>query len=165
MDAPPNTAQTYHLTTPSTPLSPKICRDTVTLLLTLAGRPELADTARTLVSEVVTNAVMHTKSPTIGMEAVVMAGGGVRVSVYDDCPTEPLAALDVSRDDREHGRGLFLVQALAHDWGTAPLGPPCLKPGGKNVWFELRQRQDPEDPHGYERTEVGMCSSATILGS
>ncbi|MFK4065797.1 ATP-binding protein [Streptomyces sp. NPDC029674] len=138
MEAQPDTPQTYHLTTPNTPLSPKICRDTLTLLLAANGRAELADTARTLVSEVVTNAVMHTKSPTIGMEACVLADGGVRVAVYDDCRAEPLAALDVSRD-REHGRGLFLVQALAHEWGTAPAPSRFRTGGGKRVWFELRQ--------------------------
>ncbi|MEU1329952.1 ATP-binding protein [Streptomyces sp. NPDC005865] len=135
---PPPGPQTYHLTTPNTPLSPKICRDTLTLLLAANGRSELADTARTLVSEVVTNAVTHTVSPTIGMEACVLADGGVRVCVYDDCRAEPLAALDVSRDS-EHGRGLFLVQALAHEWGTAPAPRQVRAGGGKHVWFELRQ--------------------------
>ncbi|MEV7190780.1 ATP-binding protein [Streptomyces sp. NPDC093510] len=151
MEPPPDTPQTYHLTTPNSPLSPKICRDTVALLLSLTGRGELVDTARTLVSEVVTNAVMHTKSPTIGMEAVVLVDGGVRVAVYDDCRAEPLAAFDVSRD-REHGRGLFLVQALAHEWGTAP-APRRFRTGGKHVWFELR-RQEPESE---------MYRSATIM--
>ncbi|MFI1678876.1 ATP-binding protein [Streptomyces sp. NPDC020607] len=138
-DQPNRTSQTYRLTTPNTPLSPKICRDTVAMLLTANGhRPDLTDTARTLVSEIVTNAVTHTGSLTIDLETVVLRDG-VRVAVYDDhAATEPLAALDVSRDS-EHGRGLLLVQALADDWGVAPAARPHGEGGeGKNVWFELR---------------------------
>lgn len=151
-----STAQTYHLTTPNTPLSPKICRDTLTLLLTATGRAGLVDTARALVSEVVTNAVTHTVSPTIGMEARVLADGGVRVCVYDDCRAELLAALDVSRDS-EHGRGLFLVQALAHEWGTAP-APRQVRAGGegKHVWFEVRAE-------GRDRTGDGIYRFPTIM--
>ncbi|MFF1376464.1 ATP-binding protein [Streptomyces sp. NPDC058308] len=141
MDAQPNrTSQTYRLTTPNTPLSPKICRDTVALLLAANGhRPDLADTVRTLVSEIVTNAVTHTGSPTIDLETVVLRDG-VRVVVHDDrAVTEPLAALDVSRDS-ERGRGLLLVQALADAWGVASAAR--AQEGGKNVWFELRHPPD-----------------------
>lgn len=135
MVAPPGESRhTYRLTTPTTPLSPKICRDTVALLLTATGhRPDLADTARTLVSEIVTNAVVHTASPVIDLAATVLPDG-LHVSVHDDGPAEPLAALRV-RQDREHGRGLLLVQALAHDWGVNDVTP---RAGHKNVWFELR---------------------------
>jgi hypothetical protein len=37
--------------------------------------------------------------------------------------------------DREHGRGLLLVAALAEDWGTDPL------PSGKRVWAELQGKE------------------------
>ncbi|MEW2393328.1 ATP-binding protein [Streptomyces venezuelae] len=136
-DQPTRTSHTYRLTTPNTPLSPKICRDTVAMLLTANGhRPDLTDTARTLVSEIVTNAVTHTGSPTIDLETEVLCDG-VRVVGYDDhAVAEPLAALDVSRDS-EYGRGLLLVQALADDWGAGPAARPHGR--GKNVWFELRR--------------------------
>ncbi|MGW2231086.1 ATP-binding protein [Streptomyces formicae] len=156
-DGPPNrTSQTYHLTTPNTPLSPKICRDTVAMLLTANGhRPDLADTARTLVSEIVTNAVTHTGSPTIDLETVVLCDG-VRVVVYDDrAAAEPLAALDVSRDS-ERGRGLLLVQALADNWGVGPAARP--RGNGKNVWFELRQDRDGDRDGGTE-----LYRSRTIM--
>ncbi|MEU9286963.1 ATP-binding protein [Streptomyces sp. NPDC048275] len=128
-----STPQTYHLTTPNSPLTPKICRDTVALLLATNGHtPDLADTARTLVSEVVTNALLHTTSPTIDMETAVLPDG-VRVAVYDDNPAVHLAPLDTAWDG-EHGRGLLLVQALAQAWGVTPAHPY----GRKHVWFELR---------------------------
>jgi len=131
----------YHLTAPNSPLSPKICRDTVALLLAANGHgPCLADTARILVSEVVTNAVLHTGTPTISMKTAVTAEG-VRVAVYDDggpvVPGGPLVPAEVAQDS-EGGRGLFLLEALAHRWGSTPRRPRALH--GKHVWFELRTR-------------------------
>lgn len=114
----PITPQTYHLTTPNSPLSPRICRETVALLLSTNGHaPHLADTARTLVSEVVTNAVRHTRTPTVRLETAVTADG-VRVAVYDDSPAGC---------------------ALAQGWGVGR----AYAPGhvGKHVWFELRDQQ------------------------
>ncbi|MFJ4619950.1 ATP-binding protein [Streptomyces sp. NPDC088812] len=132
------TAQTYHLTTPNSPLSPRICRDTVAILLTTSGHaPHLADTARTLVSEVVTNAVRHTSTPTIHLTTSV-TGDGVRVAVYDDGPLPDLAPPTPTAGD-ENGRGLLLVQALAQAWGAGPARDPGGP--GKHIWFEL-----PADP-------------------
>ncbi|GAA2637791.1 ATP-binding protein [Streptomyces vastus] len=126
---------TYQLTTPNSPLSPKICRDTVAILLAANGHaPHLADTARTLVSEVVTNAVRHTGTPTIKLETAVLAEG-VRVAVYDDGPAGLLLPSEAAQDS-EGGRGLLLVQALAHTWGVGPAYSPGRD--GKHVWFELQ---------------------------
>ncbi|MFD7134045.1 ATP-binding protein [Streptomyces sp. NPDC059894] len=128
------TPQTYHLTTPNSPLSPRICRDTVAILLTTSGHaPHLADTARTLVSEIVTNAVRHTSTPAIHLTTAV-TGDGVRVAVYDDGPLPNLAPSTPTVHD-ENGRGLLLVQALAQAWGTGPGHDPGRP--GKHVWFEL----------------------------
>ncbi|MFE0726826.1 ATP-binding protein [Streptomyces antibioticus] len=141
MHAKPVVPQNYHLTAPSSLLAPRICRDTVALLLAANGHTtNLADTARILVSEVVTNAVVHTATPTLHLLTSVTADG-VRVSVYDDVPARaPLTP--VTAPDGEGGRGLHLVQALAHDWGA---GYPGQAPFGygKRVWFELR---DPTAP-------------------
>ncbi|GDY84868.1 hypothetical protein SAVCW2_40670 [Streptomyces avermitilis] len=118
---------------PQLPPHPKICRDTVAILLATNGHaPGLADTARTLVSELVTNAVLHTASPTIDMETAVLSDG-VRVAVYDDSPAAHLEPLAPAWDG-EGGRGLLLVQALAQAWGVATARPY----GRKHVWFELR---------------------------
>ncbi|MFE9765566.1 ATP-binding protein [Streptomyces sp. NPDC005808] len=125
--------QTYYLTTPNSPLTPKICRDTVAILLATHGHtPDLADTARNLVSEIVTNAVLHTTSPTIDMETAVLLDG-VRIAVYDDSPAAHLVPIDTTWDG-ECGRGLLLVQALAETWGVTPAHPFSRK----HVWFELR---------------------------
>ncbi|MFI1731339.1 ATP-binding protein [Streptomyces acidicola] len=142
MTTSPITPLTYNLTTPNSPLSPKICRDTVALLLSANGHaPHLADTARTLVSEVVTNAVRHTRTPTIRLETAVTEDG-VRVAVYDDSPAEllPPPLLTCGGYDDEGGRGLLLVQALAQGWGVGSAYAPGQ--GGKHVWFELHGRRN-----------------------
>ena len=80
-----------------------------------------------MVSELVTNAVVHTTSePRLELE---ISPTLVRVGVYDSGP----GALMV-RQPQPHnagGRGLLLVSTLATRWGTEPDG------NGKVVWFEL----------------------------
>ncbi|MFJ9587210.1 ATP-binding protein [Streptomyces acidicola] len=146
MTTSPISPQAYNLTTPNSPLSPKICRDTVALLLTANGHtPQLADTARTLVSEVVTNAVRHTGAATIRLDTAVTADG-VRVAVYDDGPAGLLVPSKVTHEtygssyDDEGGRGLLLVRALAQGWGVGSAYTPGQ--GGKHVWFELHGRRN-----------------------
>lgn len=127
--------QIYRLRTPNSPTSPKICRDVVALLLQTTGHGELVDTARLLVSELVTNVGLHTTSLDVRLEAVVRHDR-VRVSVYDDTlraapPVEPKPP----NADSENGRGLLLLSGLAQEWGVGRgNGPLALD---KQVWFEL----------------------------
>ncbi|MEH0577711.1 MULTISPECIES: ATP-binding protein [Streptomyces] len=137
---PAHPPQIYRLRAPNSPTSPKICRDTVTLLLRVNGHhPELVETAGLLVSELVTNVSVHTGSLAVRLEAVVRQDR-VRVSVYDD---EPDAPPDPSTPacSSENGRGLLLVEAMAQAWGLGLAHPsdPSGR-GGKHVWFELRHQ-------------------------
>jgi anti-sigma regulatory factor (Ser/Thr protein kinase) len=88
----------------------------------------LVDEAELLVSELVTNAVVHTG------EAVELRlrrqGGGIRVEVIDGSSERHPELQDVELDDTS-GRGLFLVAVLSSSWGIEPHGV------GKAVWFEL----------------------------
>ncbi|MGW0712599.1 ATP-binding protein [Streptomyces sp. NPDC002643] len=137
--------QIYRLRTPNSPTSPKICRDVVALLLQSTGHGELVDTAKLLVSEVVTNVGLHTDSFDVRLEAVIRHDR-VHVSVYDD--EGPIRALPPDRpnptvpdSDAESGRGLMLLSWLAQEWGVGQSRQgrgPC--PHGKRVWFELRDR-------------------------
>ncbi|MDX3248781.1 ATP-binding protein [Streptomyces sp. ME18-1-4] len=141
--------QIYRLRASNTPTSPKLCRDTIALLLRVSGHPELVETAGLLVSELVTNVSLHTGSLAVRLEAVVRHDR-VRVSVYDDEPARLPAppAIPVPPSSRsapstdlgcENGRGLLLVEAMAHDWGVGAAHPSDLSGlGGKHVWFELR---------------------------
>ena len=85
------------------------------------------DTVLLLVSELVTNAVRHARTP---FElSVKVRGPQVTVSVVDhDRAHQPRlrhpAALDTS------GRGLHLVQQLSNSWGTE-----LVSRDAKRVWF------------------------------
>lgn len=86
----------------------------------------LAD-ARLLLSELVTNAVTHARSPF--SVSIASQDSGVRLSVHDQDPTEP--TLRPVSPEAYSGRGLQIVAALAKDWGVV------ATPIGKTVWAEL----------------------------
>ncbi len=132
---PQHPPQIYRLRTPNSPTSPKICRDIVALLLQATGHPQLADTARLLVSEVVTNVHLHTASPAVGLETIVRHDR-VHVSVYDDAPDTDDARPQPANAHAESGRGLLLLDGLAQDWGVSQDYEHRV--AGKRVWFELR---------------------------
>ncbi|MFD1828615.1 ATP-binding protein [Streptomyces desertarenae] len=93
----------------------------------------LAETLVLLVSELVTNAVVHTGRPAVlhmALSGCLVAGGGtVRIEVAD-AGSSPPRRCRTGRDDT-HGRGLELVGGLADRWGWRYEG------SGKRVWCEL----------------------------
>jgi anti-sigma regulatory factor (Ser/Thr protein kinase) len=91
------------------------------------GRADLADTAALLVSEVVTNAVLHGDG-TVEVRAE-LSGRILRVEVQDDGVGVPTVRR--AGPEAEGGRGLALVDALSSRWGVESLA------GGKYVWFLL----------------------------
>jgi len=97
-------------------------------LLDFDGRPEVVDTARLLVTELATNAVLHASSPI--RLTVESHDDSIRVEVRDDDPgtiDQPTApAIDATS-----GRGLWLVDALACAWGVN------RNERGKTIWFEV----------------------------
>jgi len=95
------------------------------------GHPR-SDVARLLVSELV-NAVQHTYSRRPGgtvTVAVIELVGSLRVEVIDEGSARniPVVREDVLATD---GRGLFLVQSLADEWGYV------CESTGTTVWFRL----------------------------
>lgn len=88
---------------------------------------EVAETAVLLTSELVTNVIVHARTP-MRLDLAV-EHDSVRVAVVDDAPRTP--ALRRAHDARLTGRGMNLVEALATQWGVDPTPP------GKKVWFEL----------------------------
>ena len=88
------------------------------------------DVARLLVTELVSNAVLHAGGTVLLV--VARDRDGVRVEVSDMSPHPPVM-LD-SRPLSEHGNGLRLVSALATSWGTDARDDS--RPG-KRVWFAL----------------------------
>ena len=93
---------------------------------------ELLDDALLLISELVTNSVLHGGPPIV--LAVDCDGTGLHVRVRDGGTQMPTSR--VADPAAESGRGMSLVDLLASTWGVTPVadahGP------GKEVWFELR---------------------------
>ena len=86
------------------------------------------DTASLLVTEIVTNAVLHAISP-MSLRVEVSADV-VRVEVRDGSQLPP--RVQAFSATAATGRGLRLLERLALRWGIRPeLG------GGKVVWFEV----------------------------
>jgi anti-sigma regulatory factor (Ser/Thr protein kinase) len=92
---------------------------------------ELVETASLVVSELVTNAVLHARTA-IGVVIELLDDGGVRLEVSDDSTAPPQRRLYSA--DSGTGRGLVLVDALTAGWGV----DPRQGTDGKTVWAEFR---------------------------
>ncbi|MFJ4436538.1 ATP-binding protein [Streptomyces sp. NPDC088923] len=121
---------------------------------------ETCEAAILIVSELVTNALVHTGSrqifcelreieprdrvPRQAQDPLGRAGGGsgaagegagarLRIAVRDEgqCGRQPASPRQDPQD--EHGRGLFLVSAMSLSWGTQEAGPGS----GLVAWAEL----------------------------
>ena len=110
------------------PESARTARDAVLRALTDAGRDDLADAASLMVSELVTNAIVHARTP-IDLDVVAHAAG-LRVAVRDESSTPPTQRHYGTTATT--GRGLALVARMSDRHGTDAVGG-----FGKIVWFEL----------------------------
>ncbi len=91
--------------------------------------PETVHYATVVVSELVTNAVIHANTTvTVGLQ--LLPGGGARINV-GDASNWPPSPRPVTTDE-PGGRGLILVEALAKEWGVSPTTE------GKTVWAEIQ---------------------------
>src|SRR5690606_4543745 len=89
------------------------------------GVREDADAVLLAVSELVTNALVHTQGP-VRLD-LTQTGDRLRVAVSDSSPRTPVK--DSSGDwEATGGRGIMLVEAVSLAWGSVPLS------GGKQVW-------------------------------
>jgi len=92
------------------------------------------DVALLLTSELVTNAILHARTPV--QLGVLVDGGRALVCVADRLPESPALSPRAHSHDRPGGRGLALVEDLADTWGTTTYT------GGKTVWFVLQTAGD-----------------------
>jgi anti-sigma regulatory factor (Ser/Thr protein kinase) len=83
--------------------------------------------AELLVSELVTNAVLHARSAS--QVTIERRGTTLRISVSDTSTTRP--RLRDYGPEAVTGRGLLLVDRISRRWGVDQL------PTGKSVWFEI----------------------------
>ncbi|CAM5375610.1 hypothetical protein SPURM210S_05365 [Streptomyces purpurascens] len=109
-----------------------------------------ADTVLLVVSELVTNALVHTQGAV--RVDLTLAADRLRVTVNDSSPRAPAKPVVVDWE-ATGGRGLFLVEAMSTAWGSVPVG------GGKQVWSEIvvsrpDPEQEPEPEQGAEPPRV-----------
>ncbi|MFF6955599.1 ATP-binding protein [Streptomyces sp. NPDC008317] len=91
------------------------------------GLNSLMDDVQLLVSELVTNALRYGDDGEIGFRLVITLQG-VLIAVNDGSGRR--LRLSVVDEESETGRGLFLVAAIADDWGVSP--------DGTTTWCTLR---------------------------
>jgi len=87
----------------------------------------MAEVPCLLVSELVTNAVVHTGT-WVGLE-LRLVGRRLRSAVSDESSRVPVPRRCEASDSA--GRGLHVVEELAGEWGVEPTD------AGKTVWFEV----------------------------
>ncbi|MFI2369341.1 ATP-binding protein [Streptomyces sp. NPDC018833] len=134
LDASPDTAPTsrYGFEVPARVESVSCARRRVSERLdhwAIGG--DTRDTALLIVSELVTNAVVHTGGHLVSCQ-LALEGGHLRITVQDQgsAPSGPRVCHGL---EEERGRGLLLVEAVSAAWGT--YDRECGT--GRVVWAEL----------------------------
>lgn len=91
------------------------------------------DTAELIISELVTNAIIHVPGEAIKVWVVLTIGRLVLLSVWDPSETMPLSR-DAGPKD-ENGRGMGIIDTLSVANGSRPTED------GKSVWAFLQEKE------------------------
>ncbi|MGQ4416997.1 SpoIIE family protein phosphatase [Streptomyces sp. SAS_269] len=98
---------------------------------------EQVDSAVLLVSEMVTNVLVHTDADALLLAEVAGEPGGRRLRVEVTDSGDDLPHRRRPGELASSGRGLMLIELLADLWGVNPRGK------GKSIWFELYESDGP----------------------
>ena len=132
---------------------PEQAREARRFLGTILDGRANADDALLCLSELVTNATMHSNSRHAGGQITVrvqLHGSRLRVEVTDQGgpwiahPSDPAGL---------HGRGLVILSRLAHTWGR--IGNPSA---GWTAWFEMASALTTSVPQANEGTDQRWIS-------
>ncbi|MEU9118515.1 SpoIIE family protein phosphatase [Streptomyces sp. NPDC048506] len=93
--------------------------------------PDQVDSAVLMVSEMVTNVLMHTDGDALLVAEISGAHGARRIRVDVSDSSDELPHRRSPGELASSGRGLVLLELLAGAWGVDPQGD------GKSTWFEL----------------------------
>ena len=115
-----------HTTLPPSVSTPALARAFAMDAMELAAVPASADAVALVVSELVTNAVVHGRGD-VTLD-VVLAPDLVRVEVTD---ADPLMSPARPVTEGDTGRGLLLVSRVAQRWGVR------RQSTGKVVWADV----------------------------
>ncbi len=136
---------------------PTARRFVTTALARTAWEPSTA-AAELVVTELVTNAVLHAGGPV--HVSVRTAQGSLRLAVRDGSRRRPVRP--VGDPEAMTGRGLGLIEAVATRWGVQP------HPAGKVVWAELGGSETTRAPEGGDDgtavVPVGIDGTAAAEG-
>lgn len=134
----PRAAVLGSLTVPGHPEQVGAARAFVVRTLSATQGDANADTAALLTSEIVTNAIQHSRSGAEGGTltiVVIRLPRGILVEIIDGGSAgAPAVKGDLYA---AQGHGLFLVQGLADEWGYH------RDPASTTVWFHLSAEDDP----------------------
>jgi anti-sigma regulatory factor (Ser/Thr protein kinase) len=123
-------SQAAEVRVPRRPDSVPAARAFLTRLLDGWGvEDSVIDDASLLASELMTNAVRH-GSGVVRLQ-VETEEGRLHVAVHDDLDKTPV--VNHASVASPGGRGMWIVESIARDWGTDVDGDAP----GKTVWFEL----------------------------
>ncbi|MEV7781879.1 ATP-binding protein [Kitasatospora sp. NPDC088351] len=144
LNCPPPPSASTSCWLPRSKRSPEEARRALEKLL--AGLPHgqrFADAGLLLVSELVTNAVVHGTPPGNRIWlALSVDGSRLRIEVHD-ARAERGPILRTTSGEDESGRGLLLVKSLSQQWGCCP-----REHVGKIIWAEIT----PESAAGSEES-------------
>jgi serine/threonine-protein kinase RsbW len=129
-------------TLPARADSVAVARRIVVRWLRVWGLSEtVCETARLLVSELFTNAVLHTDSGQVVCR-IEASGERLRIEVADEglglddavgTDAMPPRGTGRAETEKENGRGLMLVDTLADAWGVIPAD----RRAGCTIWAEI----------------------------
>ncbi|MCX2183682.1 ATP-binding protein [Streptomyces sp. SKN60] len=127
------------VTLPSDPASVSTARRYVAEVLTswgLDSAAETADAVRLIVSELATNAVLHTfgQSPTFTVDVRLERDEQLHIGVTDSHPRWPQRLPAAVQQD--NGRGMVIIRSLTKEAGGRLSVTPTAE-GGKTVWINL----------------------------
>ena len=121
---------------PPEPSSTREARRRVSDALQASNLDAAAVTAALIVSELVTNAVLHARTPF--QVRVMIDGDVIRIEVHDGTERKPIRRY--FSDRATSGRGLQLVEELCEAWGVDADSDGT----GKTVWAEVSTTRPPE---------------------
>jgi anti-sigma regulatory factor (Ser/Thr protein kinase) len=114
------------------------------------GAPDLIDSAETVVSELVTNALRYGRGP-VDL-TLALTGRTLRIAVSDEGTSLPVQ--QSPGEDAQSGRGLSIVEMLADNWEVV------VRLTGKTVSCVLELQPSAPDPQwsgtGAEPVEAGL---------
>ncbi len=116
------------------------------------------DVARLLVSELVTNAVLHARTKL----SLTVDRGDTSVSIHVADSNPILPVMRSHNTDAGTGRGLHVLDRMASRWGSHNVD------GGKIVWFEIRtggEDGDHDDGHWDGVEPQGRSDERSIAGA